>query len=144
LIPKAVIFLALLALGCKAEPPAAPDAPALAKKVVIPVRPSFFDAPRAADAARGADTAGRAATDLAPSPGPVGVAPCDEYLAKMARCIKRLGPEAAEPMKNAMAESTQAWKHNARTPEGRAALVDSCRQALEAARSAAAAMGCDW
>jgi hypothetical protein len=43
-----------------------------------------------------------------------------------------------------MSDSTKAWQANARTPEGRAALVDTCRQALDAARSAAAAMGCEW
>jgi hypothetical protein len=136
------ILLAFLACGCKNDTPAAAAPPDAAPRVVVRAPPDARPAPP--DARRAAADAAAQAVDLAPSKGPVGIAPCDEYLAKMAKCIKHLGPEAAEPMKNAMTESTKAWQQNARTAEGRAALVDTCRQALDAARSAAAAMGCEW
>src|SRR5215470_4147042 len=73
-----------------------------------------------------------------------GDAACDEYLDKMARCITRINAEAQPPMRNAMDDSRKAWQENAKTPEGRAALETTCRQALDAAKSAAAAMGCEW
>jgi hypothetical protein len=141
-----LVLCLLVPIGCKPEAPAPPDAPA-SRKVIMPIRrPPDAAAPAAPDAAaaRAAPDAAAAHAELTPSKGPVGVAPCDEYLAKMAKCIKRLGPEAAEPMRNAMSESTKAWQANARTPEGKTALVDTCRQALDAAKSAAAAMGCEW
>jgi hypothetical protein len=74
----------------------------------------------------------------------VGVEVCDEYLDRMAVCITRVGAEAAEPMKNAMDDSRKAWRASARTPDGRAALATTCAEARDAAKSAAAAMGCDW
>ena len=135
---RSSILLAFLVFGCRTEAPASePDAAPVMRKVITPVRQAAaVDAP--------APDAMPAHAEPAPSRGPVGVAACDEYLAKMARCITHLGAEAAEPMKNAMAESQKAWQDSARTPEGKAALVETCRQALDAARSAAAAMGCQW
>jgi len=131
-----------LLLGCKEQPAAAPPAPdAAAAKVAAPV-----DAQKpAVDAAQAAPHDSPAArTELKPSGSRVGVAVCDEYLDKMARCITRISAEAQPPMRNAMDESRKAWQENAKTPEGRAALEATCRQALDAAKSAAAAMGCEW
>lgn len=134
-------FLFVL-LGCKEQPavPAGPDA--AAKKLAAPVvdaHAASVDSPAAA-----APDAAAQRAELKPTGGLVGVAECDEYLQKMARCITRISAEAQPPMRNAMDESRKAWQENAKTREGRAALENTCKQALDAAKSAAAAMGCEW
>ncbi len=127
-----------LLLGCK-EPAAAP---VVTTADAAPPRPT---APPAVDAARAASPDAPAPrAEVAPSGSLVGVAECDEYLQKMARCITRISAEAQPPMRNAMDESRKAWQENAKTKEGRAALESTCKQALDAAKSAAAAMGCEW
>lgn len=135
-------FFFLLLAGCKEQGPAPAAADAAAKKVVAPV----VDAHAASVDARAAAAPDAAAprAELKPSGSRVGVAVCDEYLDKMARCITRISAEAQPPMRNAMDESRKAWQENARTPEGRTALENTCKQALDAAKSAAAAMGCEW
>jgi hypothetical protein len=139
-------FFFLLLVACKQQGPATPAAPdAHATQVAAPVDAHVTAA--AADAARAPsppDAAAPAKAELKPSGSRVGVAVCDEYLDKMARCITRISAEAQPPMRNAMDESRKAWQDNARTPEGRAALETTCKQALDAAKSAAAAMGCEW
>src|SRR5215470_10773503 len=136
-----------LLLACKEQPAAAPTRADAAAKVAAPA-PVAVDAQKAeaVDAARAAPPDAAAATraELKPSGSRVGVAACDEYLDKMARCITRINAEAQPPMRNAMDDSRKAWQENAKTPEGRAALETTCRQALDAAKSAAAAMGCEW
>jgi hypothetical protein len=98
--------------------------------------------PRPADLSR----ADGAAAHAEPSPGGdrIGVAACDDYLDKMARCMTRLGPEAQGPMREAIDTSRRGWQQSAKEPGGPAALAQTCRQTLDAARSAAAAMGCEW
>jgi len=146
---SALVLCAALALGvsaCKDQTPAPsgpPDAPPV-KKVIMPVREPPADAPAAAVDATASTPDGASRAEVKPSGSKVGVAVCDEYLDKMARCTSRLSPEAQVPMKNAMQESRKAWQANAATPEGKAALDGTCRQALDAAKSAAAAMGCEW
>jgi hypothetical protein len=47
-------------------------------------------------------------------------------------------------MKKAMDDTRKAWTESAATPDGKTALGSACKQALDAAKSAAAAMGCEW
>lgn len=132
-----------LLVGCKEQSPAPAAADAAAAKVAaapaVDAQKVTVDAARAASADAAAPRA-----ELKPSGSRVGIAVCDEYLDKMARCITRISAEAQPPMRNAMDESRKAWQENARTPEGRTALENTCKQALDAAKSAAAAMGCEW
>jgi hypothetical protein len=141
-------LLVLLCSGCKEQavvvaPAAAPPDAAPPARALAPPRRAPDGAPRAAAAPADAAADDQGAAPR-PGSGKVGVAVCDEYLDKMARCITRLSPEAQVPMKNAMVDSRKAWQANAATREGRSALDGTCRQALDAAKSAAAAMGCEW
>jgi hypothetical protein len=90
-----------------------------------------------------ADTAAKPADTAAPSGG-IGVAECDEYIKKMSECSTKMAPEAAGPMKESMATMEKAWKDAASTPEGKTALASGCKQALDAAKSAYASMGCSF
>jgi hypothetical protein len=74
-----------------------------------------------------------------------GVPECDEYLNKYTACIDSKVPDAARAMVRQQLDASKAsWKQAASTPEGRAALASTCKQALEATKQAMAAYGCTW
>ena len=66
-----------------------------------------------------------------------GVAACDEYLTKIEKCMNN--PNVPEAMKAAYRQSLEqnraAWKKAAATPEGKAGLEKSCKQALDSAKT---------
>jgi hypothetical protein len=93
--------------------------------------------PPPADTAKPADTTATASGDI-------GVAECDEYIKKMSECSTKMAPEAAGPMKESMETMKKAWKDASSTPEGKTALASGCKQALDAAKSAYASMGCTF
>ncbi|MFO0635802.1 MAG: hypothetical protein U0168_23420 [Nannocystaceae bacterium] len=74
----------------------------------------------------------------------VGVPECDEYIEKYTKCISDKVPEAARgSMKDAMDASAKAWREAASGP-GKDGLAAACKAALDAAKQATAAMGCEW
>jgi len=99
-----------------------------------PAAPASGTAPASGDKAAAAPAAG----------GDIGVAECDDYIKKMNDCAGKMQPEAAGPMKESMATMKKAWKDAASTPEGKTALASGCKQALDAAKSAYASMGCTF
>lgn len=74
----------------------------------------------------------------------IGIPECDEYIEKYTKCISDKVPEAARgSMKDAMDASAKAWKEAAAGP-GKDGLAAACKGALDAAKQATAAMGCEW
>ncbi len=98
------------------------------------------------EAAKPADTTAKPAEGTAApaAGGEIGVAECDEYIKKMNDCSTKMAPEAAGPMKESMETMKKAWKDASSTPEGKTALASGCKQALDAAKSAYASMGCTF
>jgi hypothetical protein len=77
-------------------------------------------------------------------PGAIGIPECDEYIGKYKRCIMDKVPEAARgSMMEAMDMSVLAWKEAASGP-AKDGLATACKMALDAAKQATAAMGCEW
>ena len=76
---------------------------------------------------------GDAKTGAAASGGDkIGVAECDEYVTKYEACMSKV-PAAAKPaMEQAFKAQRDGFKQAASTPEGKAALKTSCKQALDA------------
>src|SRR5882672_7527191 len=137
------LVILILAAGCKEQPNITPlpDGPRSAAAPAAPAAPKPAAAADAApvSAAVVPDAAREKAEDTGkPSGDRVGVAPCDDYLDKMSKCAAKLTPEAQAPMKQAMNDTRRAWQTNAQTPEGRKTLESICKQALDAAKSAAA------
>lgn len=94
---------------------------------------------KAEEKAGGAEKAGGGSGDS------VGVPACDEYLTKYEKCISSKVPEAARAsMKSSMDTMRQSWKQAAATPAGKAGLEAGCKQALDAAKQATQAYGCEW
>lgn len=71
-------------------------------------------------------------TGAAASGDKIGVAECDDYVTKYEGCMSKV-PAAAKPaMEQAFKAQRDGFKQAASTPEGKAALKTSCKQALDA------------
>jgi hypothetical protein len=77
------------------------------------------------------------AADTASTGTSIGVAACDEYLAKVEKCMNNPNvPEAAKAAyKSSMEQNRAAWKQAASTPQGKASLETSCKTAMDSAQS---------
>jgi hypothetical protein len=75
----------------------------------------------------------------------IGVAECDEYLSKVEACINERVPEDAKAMQRQSIEQVRnQWRQAATDATARAGLATGCKAALDSARSAMAAYGCEW
>lgn len=88
-------------------------------------------------------------TSVAPASGVAegdfGVKECDDYMRKYLACIDSKVPEAARAMVRQSLEQTKAqWKQAASTPQGKAGLATACQSAMDTARQAMSAYGCQW
>jgi hypothetical protein len=71
------------------------------------------------------DKAGAASGDS------IGVAECDEYFKKADECFGK-NPAVKAAMGDSVAQSRQAWKAAAATPQGKDQLKQSCKMATDA------------
>lgn len=100
-------------------------------------------APAETQAAAPAPTA--AAAPAATGAAEFGVPECDEYLTKYAACIDGKLPAAMKGVVQQQLDQTKAqWKQAASTPQGKAGLATGCKAALDAAKAAMQAYGCQW
>ncbi|OLE54926.1 MAG: hypothetical protein AUG51_06210 [Acidobacteria bacterium 13_1_20CM_3_53_8] len=77
--------------------------------------------------------------------GSIGVPECDEYITKYEACINQHVPEAQRAqMRAAFEQARNGWKQAAATPQGKAALAQSCKQMMDTAKQSTAAYGCQW
>lgn len=77
----------------------------------------------------------------------VGVAECDEYIAKYEVCLTDIAKKApqAEPMlKSSFEQQRKAFKDAAATPQGKEGLAKACKQAIETAKQTTTAYACKW
>ena len=90
-------------------------------------------------------TANTAASPATPSGEKIGVAECDDYLAKYEACVDSKVPEAARAQLKASFEATRkSWQSLAATPQGKAGLAQACKAAHDAAKQSMAAYGCTF
>lgn len=66
-----------------------------------------------------------------------GVAACDEYLARVEKCMNNKNvPEASKAAyKQSLETNRTAWKQAAATPQGKQSLETSCKAALDGAKA---------
>ena len=75
----------------------------------------------------------------------IGVAECDDYIAKYESCLRDKVPAATRAqMENSFKQARDAWKKAAETPQGKASLAAACKQASDAAAAGMKAYGCAW
>jgi hypothetical protein len=75
----------------------------------------------------------------------IGVAECDEYIQKVEACLGGKVPEAQRATyKSALDTMRTTWKKAAETPQGKAALAQGCKAALDQAKTSMSTFGCSW
>lgn len=132
---KAITYFAMLCLGlgiaaCTKDKPAEPTAPADSGTEA----PADNAAPKEEAAAPAGDTGGQ-----------IGVPECDEYISKVQKCVADKVPAAAQAMlKENFDKNIEAWKAAAATPEGKQGLAMGCKAALDGAKQAMGAYGCEF
>jgi hypothetical protein len=74
-----------------------------------------------------------------------GVPECDEYLNKYEACVKEKVPAVARPqIEQSIKTMRESYKQAAANPASKASLAQTCKQTLEATKSAMAPHGCTW
>jgi len=89
----------------------------------------------------GGDSAGGGTTA---SGDKIGVAECDEYIQKYEACVGKVPAAAQATYKQSLDTMRTTWKKAAETPQGKAALAQGCKQALETAKASMSSFGCSW
>jgi hypothetical protein len=75
----------------------------------------------------------------------IGVAECDDYIAKYETCLRGKVPEQARAaLESSLKTARDGWKKSAETAQGKAALAAACKQASDAAATSMKAYGCAW
>ena len=75
----------------------------------------------------------------------IGVAACDEFLAKYEACVSGKVPAAAQAtFKTSLDTWRSSWKKLAETPQGKAGLATACKSALDQAKTSLASYNCSW
>lgn len=135
LLVAALIAVAFSA--CQKQEPAAP-APAPASEPAPPAETAAAPAPEAAPV-----PAEAAPAENLPATGAIGVAECDDYLAKYEACVADKVPEAARASLEASLDATRAaWAQAVATPGGRDSLAAACKSMHESSRPSMQAYGC--
>jgi hypothetical protein len=75
----------------------------------------------------------------------IGVAECDDYIAKYEACVSGKVPEAARAQyESSLAQMRKSWRDLAANPQTRAGLAQACKAATESARQSMKPMGCEF
>ena len=79
----------------------------------------------------GAGNASNATTNTVAAREKIGVPECDDYLEKYEACLPKLPENEHEEIKGTLALYRMLWKEDAKTPEGKARLVEKCKGTME-------------
>lgn len=124
----ALSFVAVAVIGCKKE--GGETAPTTGE-----AKQEMMAEGEKKEMAAETDTAGQPAAGEAaeaPAAEQIGVAECDQYIAKMTQCLDKMPEESRAASKTALEQATTAWKQAAATEEGKAGLVNACKASLDA------------
>lgn len=94
-----------------------------------------------------ANTTAPANTTVATTGDSVGVAECDEYIAKYEACLTKIAekaPQVQTAMKTSFEQQRNAFKQAAANPASKATLPATCKQAIDTAKQATGAYACTW
>ncbi|MBC7930647.1 MAG: hypothetical protein H7Z38_08770 [Rubrivivax sp.] len=74
----------------------------------------------------------------------IGVAECDEYIAKVETCLGKVPAAGQAAVKSSLDMMRKAWRDAAATPQGKAGLATGCKAALDQAKTTMGSYGCSW
>ena len=86
-----------------------------------------------------------ATTTTASSGEKVGIADCDDFIAKYEACVTGKVPETVRAQYKASVEQWRtSWRQLAANPQTKATLAGVCKQAAESARTTMKPYNCTW
>ena len=75
----------------------------------------------------------------------IGIAECDDFIAKYEACVSGKVPEAARASyQTALKQWRESWKKLAENPQTKGTLAAACKQAREQQEAALKSYGCTW
>ncbi len=137
------VMCVLLAVGCGGGSPE-PDAPSNAPTEAV--TDSGTDGTEPAETTSGEQTpsAEDPAPEVAAEDGKIGVEACDDFVAKFDACRDKLPEDQREALASVIDFTIQEWRESAKDPAARAALPETCQQAIENQRGSMEYFGCEW
>jgi leucyl-tRNA synthetase len=85
------------------------------------------------------------ATTTPASGDKIGVAECDDYLAKYEACLSGKVPAQAKvQFEQALATTRKSWRDLAANPQTKSSLAQACKMANDQAKQSMKAYGCDF
>ncbi|HXT64037.1 MAG TPA: hypothetical protein VN696_13445 [Pyrinomonadaceae bacterium] len=96
--------------------------------------------------AKSTGTTGTSATSTAASAGDkIGIAECDDFIAKYEACVSGKVPEMARAQyQTALKQWKESWKKLADNPQTKGSLASACKQAAEQQAAALKSFGCTF
>jgi hypothetical protein len=99
----------------------------------------------ASPAAKTAPASTPATTTAASTGEKIGIADCDDFIAKYEACVTDKVPEVARAQYKAGVEQWRtSWRQLAANPSTKATLAGVCKQAAESARTSMKSYNCAW
>ena len=74
----------------------------------------------------------------------VGVAECDEFIAKYEACVGKVPAAAQATFKASLDQWRSSWKKLADNPQTKATLAAACKSSMEQAKTSLASYNCTW
>lgn len=75
----------------------------------------------------------------------IGIAECDDFIAKYEACVTNKVPEMARASyQTALKQWKESWKKLAENPQTKGTLAAACKQAREQQETALKSYGCTW
>lgn len=75
----------------------------------------------------------------------IGVAECDDFLAKYEACVSGKVPAAAQAaFKSSLEQWRSSWKKLAENPQTKATLAAACKSSMDQAKTSLNSYGCTW
>lgn len=91
------------------------------------------------------NTSATPATTTTSAGDKIGVAECDDFIAKYEACVNSNVPEAMRATVRAQLDTMRtSWRQAAANPQGRAGLAAGCKAAHDQARTSMSAYNCSW
>ena len=88
---------------------------------------------------------GTSTTSTTSSGDKIGIAECDDFIAKYEACVSGKVPTAARASyQSALKQWRESWKKLAENPQTKGTLAAACKQAKEQQEAALKSYGCTW
>ncbi|HXI23133.1 MAG TPA: hypothetical protein VNG71_04595 [Pyrinomonadaceae bacterium] len=96
----------------------------------------------ATNANKGTTSTTKTEPTTASSGDKIGIAECDDYIAKYEACTPKVPEAGRAAYKSALDQTRASWKKLADNPQTKAALASACKQALQTAEATWKGYGC--